>query len=122
MRFRRWAVGLVAAFLCGAAAPAPHPAKSVVTPGEGILNKCRSVFMGIGRTCNTYHHVALPRRIDVGDKVPIVYGSNRKEYGFPVFGISLAGDSCTIFGEDTEEDDESIDKLVVTPCRPAPRL
>ena len=116
MRLPRWVLGLAAAALWTTAAAPAEPVEAVVTSGTGVLTKCRGWFMS--RSCDTYHHVPLPRRIELGENIPIIYGSNNRSYAFPVLGIAVDGESCTIFGE-TPRGQNNIDKLVVAPCRTA---
>jgi hypothetical protein len=43
------------------------------------------------------------------------FGSNPKQYGFPVARIARDGDRCTIYGAAEGEPDQ-INRIVVEPC------
>jgi hypothetical protein len=116
MRLRAWVLGLVAA-AGWITATAAAPVEAVETNRSAILTKCHSWMFS--RDCHTYHHVRLPARIAIGDKVSIMYGSNTKRYEFPVLHIRIEGDQCTLFGEEPSDPD-NVDKLVISSCRPAP--
>jgi hypothetical protein len=81
---------------------------TVSTSGIGVLNKCRSWL--VFKSCNSYSKVVLPGRISIGDKLPLTFGSNTKNYMFPVAGIRREGDSCKILSaaSRSSEDDENI--------------
>jgi uncharacterized membrane protein len=82
------------------AAPAVTAADSVeavTTQGSGTLTICRSWL--VYDSCTTYSKVALPERIAVGDKLSLSYGSNPKDYTFPVLSIQHQGASCTILSD-----------------------
>src|SRR5438132_13999868 len=71
-------------------------AVAAVEPGgPGILTKCRDWL--VATSCRTYHHIALPSRIAVGDTITLSFGSRPKEFGFPVARIALKGRHCAIF-------------------------
>jgi hypothetical protein len=53
----------------------------------------------VATSCNTYHHISLPPRIAVGDTITLRFGSNPKDYAFPVARIDLDGQHCAIFSE-----------------------
>jgi hypothetical protein len=101
---------------------APGPARAaeamtaIATPGKGRLTLCRSWI--VYRSCRSYDKVALPRRIAVGDRVPLNFGSNPKAYEFKVAEIRSRGEGCLLLSDQSggEEDGERLD---VFPCRPA---
>jgi len=95
------------------AAVAEEAAGPITTSGTGALTVCRSWV--IFNSCNTYNRVVLPRRIAVGDKLPLIYGSNPKDYVFQVVGIRHQGNSCTILGEFSGAAADG-ERIEVTPC------
>jgi hypothetical protein len=114
MRWCRWIAVLAAISVSSALA---GPVTAIETGGRGILTKCPSFFFI--PFCHTYNHIKLPPRIAVGDTVPLTFGSNPKEYGFPVVRIVMDGSHCTIFSEDDDDPDQ--DKLDIKACHTAPR-
>jgi hypothetical protein len=94
---------VVAALLIGAA-PGPTRAAdsvaAVTTPRTGKLTICRNWL--VYHSCTTYGRVALPERVAVGDKLSLTFGSNPKDYTFPVLLIRREGASCTILSDATE--------------------
>jgi hypothetical protein len=112
----RLAAALAAiALSAGSAAGA---ADAVTTPGVGVLTKCRDWL--VYESCNTYHHVALPKRIATGDQIRLIFGSNMKKYTFPVVQIRQHGESCTLLNEHSSADERG-EKIVVDPCQPTPQ-
>jgi hypothetical protein len=101
--------------VAAAAAGGPLSA-AVTTPGSGDLTMCRDWF--VYNACDTYHHVALPDQIAIGDQLSLVFGSSDKEYDFRVVGINRRGDHCTIKSPHTRANDSG-ERLVVVPCQPA---
>lgn len=102
---------LIFIFLAGAARAAGDVA-AISTPGQGNLTMCP---MSWGyRGCNLYHHITLPERIAVGDKVGLRFGSNTKHYDFPVARIVRDGDSCTVYSQLTET--ENVEKIEIASC------
>jgi hypothetical protein len=79
------------------------------------LTICRDWL--VYRSCDTYHHVALPRRIAVGDQIKLIFGSSDKEYDFRVVGIDRRGDSCTIRSPHSGAHDSG-ERIVVEACEP----
>ena len=85
-----------------------------VIPGSfGTLSKCRGWV--VTTTCKTYQHMRLPHRIAVGDTIFLEFGSNTKQYGFPVARIDQKAGRCTIFSE-AEGHRHRIDKINVPHC------
>lgn len=117
MRRHLWIAALL---LAAAVAPVPGPAVAAesvpaVEPlGEAVLTKCRDWL--VASSCRRYHHIRLPPRVAVGDKVTLSFGSSPKQYAFPVVRIVLGRHRCTIF--DTPAESRGRDKLRVR-CRPA---
>jgi hypothetical protein len=112
MPYRSWIAALfVAGFALSEAAAAEVEA---VTPGgPGVLTKCRDWL--VTRSCNTYHHIPLPPRIAVGDRISLSFGSSRKEYAFPVARIVLEDRHCAIFSE-AFGDRHQVDAINIDPC------
>ena len=103
----------IAATTMGAAGARAEDVAAVAPNGPGVLTKCRNWLMA--SSCKSYKHVALPAVIRVGDELTIYFGSNPKEFVFPVARIDLKGRHCAIFSK-TEGDRHRIDKLNVAPC------
>lgn len=87
---------------------------AVETPGSGTLTMCRSRL--VYSDCNSYHHIAIPQRIAIGDTFSVAFGSNPKEVGFPVLRIVHSGDTCTIFNA-KDGDADKTDKIEVASCK-----
>ena len=106
----------IAAAACAAAAETP---RAIETPGRAQLQVCRSWVMF--RTCSDYSRVDIPGRVAVGDNLYLEFGSNNKSMSFTVAAIRLTDGVCTLYtaepGADTDENE--VDKLTVTPCKPA---
>jgi hypothetical protein len=89
--------------------------KAIETGRKGDLTMCPMWTF----SCNLYHHISLPARITVGDKVPVNFGSNPKEYNFPVARIVMhINGGCTVFSQLTKAKD--IQKIEVPSCRVVP--
>jgi len=67
---------------------------------------------------SAYRHITLPPRIAVGDTLALRFGSNPKDYVFPVARIDLKGERCTIFSE-AESNRHRMDKINVARCHRA---
>jgi len=91
----------------------------VTTQGLGDLTICRNWL--VTNTCDIYHHVALPKRVAVGDHFVVTFGSNPKIYKFHVVGIRRHGKSCTLLSKHTTAD-ETGEKIVVAACAAATPL
>ena len=79
------------------AVAAADTVEAVTTQGSGALTICRSWL--VYDSCTTYGKVALPERVAVGDKLSLTYGSNPKDYTFPVLSIRHRGTSCTLLSD-----------------------
>ena len=99
------------------AAPAAGGAEAVTTPGSATLTMCRDWL--VYNSCSKYHNVKVPPVIAVGDKVRLRFGSNPKNYDFPVVAIRHHGDGCTIASNHTRPDDTG-EKIEVSPCGATP--
>ena len=107
-------------FLIIGAAPAVaagDTVEAVTTQGLGTLTICRSWL--VYNSCTTHSKVALPDHIAVGDQLSLSYGSNPKDYTFPVLGIRHQGTSCTLLN-DASGAAPSGEKIEVAQCRKAP--
>ncbi len=107
----RW--GAIAAVLLAAAPVRSEPVQDVGTGGLATLTMCQSWV--VYASCRTYHHIAVPARIAIGDTVVLEFGSNPKEYQFPVVRIVHSGNRCTIYS-DASGEQEQLNRLVVEPC------
>jgi hypothetical protein len=96
-----------------AAAREPDEVQAVAPGGPGVLTKCRDWV--VTSSCKTYHHIELPARVAVGDKLTLTFGSSPKEYAFLVARIAAKGRHCAIFSE-AEGDRHQMDKINVAPC------
>jgi len=101
-----------------AAAAAAGPVTAVTTPGSGDLTMCRDWF--VYNACDTYHHVALPGHIAVGDQIPLVFGTSDKQYDFHVIGIHRQGNACTILSPESGKQGRG-EHLAVEPCQLVPK-
>ena len=112
------AIAAAVVFLSIAAAglAAADGVSAVETPGSGTLTMCRSRL--VYSDCNSYHHIAIPQRIAVGDTVSVAFGSNPKEYAFPVARILQTGDACTLLSQASGDADKT-DKIEVASCKAA---
>jgi len=106
----RMLLAAIAAGLLAAAYPAAaDEVAAISTGGKGDLTMCP--YSG----CNLYHHIRLPPRIAVGDKVRVHFGSNPKRYEFPVERIVKNGDSCTAYSQTGNT--EKVEKIEIASCR-----
>jgi hypothetical protein len=119
MHLMRLAVIALAGLVAAAGAAAAADVTAVTTPGKGDLTMCPESWMY--RSCNLYHHIKVPRRIEVGGNVVLHYGSNPKRYVFPVARIVQDGDNCTVFSQTDQTD--NVENIVVASClvTPAPQ-
>ncbi|HWB51066.1 MAG TPA: hypothetical protein VG651_18290 [Stellaceae bacterium] len=106
----------LAALLLAGAALAEGGGGAVATPGSGRLTMCRSWLLF--STCREYNNVALPQRIAPGDRLPLNFGSNPKDYAFPVARIIRNGASCTLLDEPTGTRNDG-NRIEITSCRDA---
>jgi hypothetical protein len=63
----------------------------------------------------------LPERVAVGDKLSLSYGSNPKDYTFPVLSIRHQDNSCTILS-DASGAAASGEKIEVAQCQKSPDI
>jgi hypothetical protein len=110
--------GIAAAMLFAAgAANAAGDVQAIGTPGKGDLTMCPTTF-AVMRSCNLYHHIKIPPRISVGDKVRVRFGSNPKRYSFPVARIVRDGTSCAVYSQ--KDDTQDVEKIEIAPCDEPP--
>jgi hypothetical protein len=83
------------------------------TPGSGDLTICRSWI--VYESCTTYHKVALPERVAIGDDVKLIFGSNNKDYLFRVRRILHQGGSCKILSDMSDDKGEG-ERIDVPQC------
>ena len=115
MRYLVW-IAAISIIVLGFGKAAAGDVEAVTPDASGILTKCRDWL--VATTCNTYQHIDLPPRIAVGDKVPLRFGSNPKNYALPVARIDLERDHCAIFSE-AEGNLHQMDRINVALCHPA---
>jgi hypothetical protein len=117
-RFWLVAVSLLsigAAMAADAPAP-PNAAAAIRSPGSGHLTMCRSwLFFN---TCRDYNRVALPERIALGDDLDLNFGTNPKDYHFPVARIVRKGDGCTLLDEPADAPDDG-NRIEIASCADA---
>jgi hypothetical protein len=111
-----FAAVVAAGLLFGHVANAAEALDAVTTPRRGTLTMCLDWF--VYDSCNTYHHIALPPRIAVGDRVKLTYGSNPKDYIFHVVRIHRSDDGCTILSDRSGKNGTG-ERIEVSPCQPA---
>ena len=113
------AAGLAAVFLLLAmvrlSVAASAALDAVTTPGSGTLTMCRNWL--VYKSCSSYHRIAMPQQVAVGDELELDYGSNQKHHIFRVVRIHRDGASCTILS-DASGDDEDREKIEVPECQP----
>jgi hypothetical protein len=112
----RLAVIALAGLVTAAGEAAAADVTAISTTGQGNLTMCPESWMY--RSCNLYHHIRVPRHIEVGGRVVLHYGSNPKRYVFPVARIVQDGNGCTVFSQTNETD--NVENIAVAPCRLAP--
>lgn len=109
--------GAIAGLLLFAdAAGAANGVTAITTAGSGTLTMCEDWI--IYHSCNDYHHVALPKQIKLGDHVRLTFGSNLKNYDFPVVRITRDGDTCTVLSEDAGNT-QQMDRIEIPSCAEA---
>lgn len=98
-------------------AGATEGVSAVSTAGSGTLTMCRSWLLF--HTCRDYSNVSLPQRIAVGDSLPLSFGSNPKDYTFPVARIARDGNGCMLMSEATG-DPNGANRIEIPSCRDVP--
>lgn len=110
----RWTAAGLAVFL--PIVSAAGAVEAVTTPGSGDLTMCRSWL--VYASCNTYHKIALPARIAIGDTVTVTFGTNPKDYNFQVTQILRQGQGCKILSKASAPDGEG-ERIEIAQCQPA---
>jgi hypothetical protein len=109
-----------AALLLLAALPATADnLHAIRTQGQATLTMCRSWV--VYSDCRSYNHIAVPGRIAVGDTLGLDFGSNPKEFSFPVARIVRDADRCTIYSE-MQGEPARLNRIVVEPCQARPAV
>jgi len=118
MSYRMW-IAAVSIIVCGFGRAAAGDVEAVAPGTSGVLTKCRGWL--VATSCRTYQHISLPPRIAVGDTLTLRFGSNPKDYAFPVARIDLKGQHCAIFSEaeGNRHRIDRIDKINVARCHRA---
>jgi hypothetical protein len=109
---------IAAAVLLASAGPTDAvEVQAITTPGKGDLTMCPATF-GMMRSCNLYHHIKMPPHIKVGDRVKLRFGSNPKQYRFPVARIVRDGAACTVYSQTSDTAD--VEKIEIASCGEPP--
>lgn len=103
---------ILAASNIGASVTQAKTVEAVRPAGPGILTKHFDWLITTSR--RIYHHIMLPPRVAVGDKLSLSFGSNQKTYTFSVAQIILKGNHCEIYSQ--SEVDHQPDQIDVVPC------
>jgi hypothetical protein len=99
--------------LIAGAAYAADGVAVIETVEFGDLTMCHSdVFT---QSCDLFHHVALPKRLAIGDRVRLSFDVDNKQFSFPVARIIKNGIVCTVLSE-ASGDPEKIDRIKVPSC------
>jgi hypothetical protein len=106
--FWGWSAPAITCFLAVAEPSAAEEITAIITGGKGELTKCS--YEG----CLLYHHVALPARITVGDKVKLWYGSNPKYHVFAIAKIVPKDAGCSVYSQLVKTD--GVDKIELATC------
>jgi hypothetical protein len=102
----------------GLAAPAlaDDAVNTVDTPGEGRLIMCRDWL--VYTSCWSYHHIAIPPHVKIGDSLDLTFGSTNKQINFPVARILRDGDRCDLYNT-PDGAIRKVNRIKVEPCHPA---
>jgi hypothetical protein len=111
----RRALTTLAVFGLGGVALAADPVNAVGTPGQGRLIMCRDWL--VYTSCWSYHHIAIPAQIKIGDNLDLFFGSNNKEISFPVARILRDGDRCDLFNT-PDGAIHKVNRIKVEGCKP----
>jgi hypothetical protein len=99
----------------GAPALAADAVNTVDTPGEGRLIMCRDWL--VYTSCWSYHHIAIPPQIKIGDNLDLTFGSNTKKMSFPVARILRDGDRCDLYNT-PDGAIRKVNRIRVESCKP----
>ena len=109
---RRYLCWIVIALGITTTAAAANGVVVIETDGSGALTMCRAwIFFN---SCRVYSHVALPKRVAIGDEVELSFGSENKQYTFPVARIVKHGVACTVLSENNDTD--SANRINLSSC------
>lgn len=100
-------IAIIAVLLSTGAVLAEDGASTIKTPGSARLTMCRSWLLF--STCRDYYNVSVPDRIALGDHLPLNFGSNPKDYEFPVVRIVRQGEACMLLDEPSGYDGNRIE-------------
>ncbi|MBO0737903.1 MAG: hypothetical protein J2P48_15240 [Alphaproteobacteria bacterium] len=109
-------IAVISIIALGPGRAAAADVEAVAPGGPGVLTICRDWLLT--HSCKTYQHIDLPPRIAVGDTVTLTFGSNPKEYEFPVARIVLKDRHCTLFSQ-AAGNPHAMDKINLARCRRA---
>ncbi|HTQ35083.1 MAG TPA: hypothetical protein VMI30_13005 [Stellaceae bacterium] len=109
---RRYLCWIVIAHWITTTAAAANGVVAIETDGSGALTMCRAWILF--NSCKVYSHVALPKRVAIGDEVELSFGSENKQYTFPVVRIIKHGVACTVLSENN--DIGSINRINLSSC------
>jgi hypothetical protein len=112
----RRALTVLAVFGLGSAALAADPVNTVDTPGRGRLIMCRDWL--VYTSCWSYHHIAIPTQIKIGDNLDLFFGSNNKEISFSVERILRNGSRCDLYNT-TNGAIHKVNRIKVEGCKAA---
>jgi hypothetical protein len=115
MSYRMW-IAAISITACGFGGAVARDVEAVAPGASGVLTKCRGWL--VATSCKTYQHINLPPRIAVGDTIILRFGSNPKDYAFPVARIDQKRQYCAIFSEPAGNR-HRMDKINVARCYPA---
>jgi len=112
MSRRSW-IAAISIIACGLGRAAAGDVEAVAPGASGVLTKCRGWL--VATSCRSYQHINLPPRVAVGDTIILRFGTNPKDYAFPVARIDQKRQHCAIFSE-AEGNRHRMDKINVAPC------
>lgn len=102
-----------------AAAEAARMVPAATTEGTAVLKLCRDWLLW--DSCREYGRIPVPKRIAVGDTLPIDFGSNAKSILFRIKSITLIDGQCRLLregeaGEMLHDSSAAVDMLIIKPC------
>jgi hypothetical protein len=103
------------ALISGSAAAA-EAITAIETPGTGTLTICRDWL--VYDSCSTYHNIAVPLHLTVGEEVKLTFGSNLKEVFLPVTAIRRDSGHCIVLSSAAA--DKGGNKIDIDGCASAP--
>jgi hypothetical protein len=112
----RPALAVLAFAALAGSALAAEPVSTIDTPGQGRLIMCRDWL--VYTSCWSYHHIAIPTHVKIGDTLDLAFGSNNKEIDFPVARILRDGDRCDLYNTPNGAI-RKVNRIKVEGCKPA---